>query len=121
MSIAVQASMDVPVREKCRWIKDLFDLKDVEMAHILNISVETLRNWLHDGRDTHAVDSVRFHRLLSLAQLAKGVIRAEKMGHWLHAENKALGDLVPAHLLANPAGYRLVAGVVEDLRSGISD
>jgi hypothetical protein len=120
-TVTKSPGMDIPIHEKCRWIKALFDLRDAEMAHILNISVETLRNWLRDGQDAQAVDSVRFHRLVSLAQLAKGVIRPEKMGRWLHAENKALGDLVPAHLLANPAGYRLVAGVIEDMRAGISD
>jgi hypothetical protein len=114
-------NMEMPAREKCRWIKGLFDLKDAEMAHFLNISVETLRNWLKDPHDAQASDSVRFHRLLSLSQLAKGVIRPTRLGHWLHSENKALGDLVPANLLADPAGYRLVATLIEDMRTGISD
>ena len=116
-----EVSMQIPAREKCRWIKELFDFKDAEMAHVLNISVETLRNWLKDPADAQAVDSVRFHRLLSLTQLAKGVIRPERLAQWLHTENKALGDFVPANLLVDPAGYRLVATLVEDLRSGISD
>ena len=116
-----EMTLDIPAKEKCRWIKDVLNLKDAEMAHLLNVSVETLRNWLKDSSDAMAVDSVRFHRLLSLTQLAKGVIRPQQMGHWLHAENKSLGDLVPANLLADPAGYRLVATLVEDLRTGISD
>ena len=116
-----EIQMDLPARDKCRWLKELFDLKDAEMAHLLNISVETLRNWLKDPEDAQAVDSVRFHRLLSLSQLAKGIIRPQRIGHWLHAENKALGELVPANLLADPAGYRLVATLVEDMRTGIPD
>ena len=116
-----EISIEMPAKEKCRWIKALFDLKDAEMAHFLNISVETLRNWLKDPADSQAVDSVRFHRLMSLSQLAKGVIRPERMGHWLHTENKALGELIPATLLADPAGYRLVATLVEDMRTGIAD
>lgn len=122
MAIAIkEASLDIPAREKCRWIRAIFDFKDAEMAHVLNISVETLRNWLKDPSDAQAVDSVRFHRLLSLAQLAKGVIIPQRLGRWLHTENKALGDFVPANLLVDPAGYRLVATLVEDMRSGISD
>ena len=113
--------LDIPPKEKCRWIKAVFELKDAEMAHIMNISVETLRNWLKDPSDANAVDSVRFHRLLSLAQLAKGVIRPERMGHWLHTENKSLDNFVPANLLVDPAGYRLVATLVEDMRSGLPD
>ncbi len=118
---AKEVNLDIPSKEKCRWVKNVLDLKDAEMAHLLNVSVETLRNWLKDADDTNAVDSVRFHRLLSLTQLAKGVIRPERVGHWLHTENKSLGDFVPANLLADPAGYRLVATLVEDMRSGISD
>lgn len=113
--------MDMPTRGKCRWIKELFDLKDAEMAHLLNISVETLRNWLKDPNDAQATDSVRFHRFLSLSQLAKGVLRPDRMGHWLHTENKSLSDMVPANLLADPAGYKLVATLIEDMRTGISD
>jgi hypothetical protein len=116
-----EINLDIPPKEKCRWIKAIFDLKDAEMAHMLNISVETLRNWLKDANDANAVDSVRFHRLLSLAQLAKGVIRPERMGHWLHTENKSLDNFVPANLLVDPAGYRIVATLVEDMRYGIPD
>ena len=119
--VAKEVSMDIPAREKCRWIKEVLNLKDAEMTHLLNISVETLRNWMKDSGDTSAVESVRFHRLMSLTQLAKGVIKPEHLGAWLHAENKSLGDLVPANLLADPAGYRLVATLVEDIRTGIPD
>jgi len=118
---AKELSLNIPSKEKCRWLKAIFDFKDAEMAHILNISVETLRNWLKDAEDAHAADSVRFHRLLSLAQLAHGVIRPERMGHWMHTENKSLDNFVPANLLVDPSGYRMVATLVEDMRSGIPD
>jgi hypothetical protein len=114
-------SLAVPARGKCGWIREIFNFKDAEMAHVLNVSVETLRNWLKDPSDAQASDSVRFHRLLSLAQLAKGVIVPQRMGQWLHTENKALGDFIPANLLVDPAGYRLVATLIEDMRTGISD
>lgn len=116
-----ETSLEIPTKEKCRWVKEVLHLKDAEMAHLLNVSVETLRNWLKDRNDAMAVDSVRFHRLLSLTQLAKGVIRPEHLGAWLHEDNRALGDLVPVNLLADPAGYRLVATLVEDMRTGIPD
>ncbi len=91
------------------------------MAHVLRISVETLRKWLKDENDTHAMKVVRFHRLLNLTQLAKGVIRPSRLGHWVHHENQALGGVVPLNLLADAAGYEMVSAVVEDIRMGISD
>src|SRR5215471_17736170 len=114
------ASLEIPETYKGRWLKNIFDFTDTEMAHVLGISVETLRKWLKDGTDKQAVESARFHRLLNLTQLAKGVIRPDRLGHWVHHENRALGRLVPLNLLADLAGYEMVAAVVEDLRAGIS-
>jgi hypothetical protein len=91
------------------------------MAYVLGISVETLRKWQKDESDAQATESVRFHRLLNLTQLAKGVIRPSRLGHWVHHENQALGRLVPLSLLADAAGYGMVSAVVEDLRTGIPD
>ena len=91
------------------------------MAYLLGVSVETLRKWLKDENDTHAMESARFHRLLNLTQLAKGVIRPSRLGHWVHRENQALGRLVPLNLLADAAGYEMVSALVEDMRAGISD
>jgi hypothetical protein len=91
------------------------------MAYMLGISVETLRKWQKDESDAQAAESVRFHRLPNLAQLAKGVIRPSRLGHRVHHENQALGRLVPLSLLADAAGYGIISAVVEDLRMGISD
>lgn len=120
-TMARSVSFEIPDKYKGRWLKELFDFTDTEMAHVLGISVETLRKWLKDETDKHAIESARFHRLLNLTQLAKGVIRPTRMGHWVHHENRALGRLVPLNLLADAAGYEMVAAVVEDVRSGISD
>lgn len=114
-------TLDIPERHRCRWVRNVFEFTDTEMAHVLGISVETLRKWLKDETDKHAIESARFHRLLNLTQLARGVIRPGRMGHWVHTENRALGRMVPLNLLADGAGYEMVAAVVEDVRSGISD
>ncbi len=118
---ASDITLEIPDKQKGRWLKELFEFTDTEMAHVLGISVETLRKWLKDETDTHAMESVRFHRLLNLTQLAKGVIRPNQLGHWVHHENQALGRLVPLNLLADAAGYRMVSAVVEDIRTGMSD
>jgi hypothetical protein len=114
-------TLEIPEKYKGRWLKNVFDFTDTEMAYVLGISVETVRKWLKDETDKHAVESARFHRLLNLTQLAKGVIRPGRLGHWVHQENRALGGLVPLNLLADPAGYEMVAALVEDVRAGISD
>jgi len=115
------ATLEIPERQRCRWLKEVLDLSDTEMAYILGVSVETLRKWLREGNDAHAMESVRFHRLLNLTQLAKGVIRPERLGHWVHHENRALGKVQPLNLLADAAGCEMVNTVLEDTRSGISD
>jgi hypothetical protein len=120
-NLAGNATLEIPEKYKGRWLKEIFDFTDTEMAHVLGVSVETLRKWLKDEADLHAVESARFQRLLELTQLAKGVIRPGRLGHWVHQENRALGKLVPLNLLADRAGYELVAAVVEDVRTGISD
>ena len=114
-------TLEAPGNYKTRWLKEVFEFTDTEMAYVLGISVETLRKWQKDENDTQARESVRFHRLLDLTQLAKGVIRPSRFGHWVHHENQALGRLAPLSLLADAAGYGMVSAVVEDLRSGISD
>src|SRR5687768_14044435 len=111
-------ALQIPNRERARWLKTTFRFTDTEMAYLLNISIETLRLWLKDPQDKRVVESARFQRLVNIVQLAEGVIRSKELGNWLHAENKALGELVPAHLLANPAGFRLVSTLLEDIRTG---
>ena len=118
---ATSFSLEIPDKHKGRWLKDVYEFTDTEMAHVLGISVETLRKWLKDETDAHAMESVRFHRLLNLTQLAKGVIRPGRLGHWVRQENRALGRLVPLNLLGDAAGYEMVAAIVEDVRAGISD
>ncbi len=120
-TLAAEVTLEIPARHKALWLKEVFEFTDTEMAHVLGVSVETLRKWLKDETDRQARDSLRFYRLLQLTQLAHGVIRADRLGHWVHEENQALGNLVPLNLLADAAGYDLVAAVVEDLRAGISE
>ncbi|MGA3210892.1 MAG: hypothetical protein ABSD20_06255 [Terriglobales bacterium] len=117
-SVVGEAHWEVPRNYKAQWLKELFAFSDTEMAHVLGVSVETLRKWLREEEDRHALESVRFHRLLNLTQLAKGVIRPDRFGHWIHCDNEALAGIVPLNLLADAHGYEIVAGVVEDIRSG---
>jgi DNA-binding XRE family transcriptional regulator len=119
--MAKHITLEVPEKHRLQWLKEVFEFTDTEMAYVLGISVETLRKWQKDESDAQATESVRFHRLLNLTQLAKGVIRPTRLGHWVHHENQALGRLVPLSLLADAAGYGMVSAVVEDLRTGISD
>jgi hypothetical protein len=37
------ATLEIPDSQKCRWLKEVFEFTDIEMAHVLGISVETLR------------------------------------------------------------------------------
>jgi DNA-binding transcriptional regulator YiaG len=120
-TISPEVTLEIPEKHKAQWLKEVFEFTDTEMAHVLGISVETLRKWLKDETDKHAMELARFHRLLNLTQLAKGVIRPNRLGHWVHLENQAMGRLVPLNLLADAAGYDIVAAVVEDIRAGISD
>ncbi len=120
-TITSDTTLEIPEKQKGRWLKEVFEFTDTEMAHVLGISVETLRKWLKDDDDLHALETVRFHRLLNLTQLARGVIRPSRLGHWVHCENQALGGIVPLNLLADGAGYEMVSAVVEDIRMGISD
>ena len=120
-AVTSDITLGIPEKQKARWLKDAFEFTDTEMAYLLGVSVETLRKWLKDENDTHAMESARFHRLLNLTQLAKGVIRPSRLGHWVHRENQALGRLVPLNLLADAAGYEMVSALVEDMRTGISD
>jgi uncharacterized protein (DUF2384 family) len=114
-------TLEVPENRKLQWLKEVFEFTDTEMAYVLGISVETLRKWQKDESDAQATESVRFHRLLNLTQLARGVIRPSQLGHWVHHANQALGKLVPLSLFADAAGYEMVSAVIEDLRTGISD
>lgn len=121
ITLATDITLEIPEKQKARWLKEVFEFTDTEMAHVLGISVETLRKWLKDETDKHAMESVRFHRLLNLTQLARGVILPNRLGHWVHHENQALGRLVPLNLLADARGCEMVNAVVEDVRAGISD
>jgi hypothetical protein len=120
-TIKAQVTLEIPEKRKAWWLKEVFEFSDTEMAHVLGISVETLRKWLMDEGDEHALESVRFHHLLDLTQLAKGVIRPDRLGHWVHRQNQAMGRLKPLNLLADAAGYDIVITVIEDLGGGISD
>ncbi len=119
-TITSEIALEIPEKRKGRWVKEIFDFTDTEMAHVLGVSVETLRKWLKADDDLHALESVRFHRLLNLTQLAKGVIRPSRFGHWVHQPNLALGKVVPLNLLADGAGYEMVSAVLEDIRMGLS-
>lgn len=114
-------TLEIPEKQKCAWLKEVFEFTDTEMAYVLGVSVETLRKWIREDDDLHALEAIRFHRLLNLTQLAKGVIRSDRLGHWFHHPNAALGKITPISLLADGAGYEMVSAVVEDLRMGISD
>ncbi|MGH9429979.1 MAG: hypothetical protein ACRD3T_00390 [Terriglobia bacterium] len=116
-----EASLEIPDRQRCRCLKEILELSDTEMAYVLGVSVETLRNWLREENDAHAMESIRFHRLLNLTQLAKGVIRPDRLGHWVHHENRALGRVQPLNLLADAAGCEVVSTVLEDVRLGMPD
>jgi predicted DNA-binding protein (UPF0251 family) len=120
-TISAEVTLEVPEKHKAQWLKEIFEFTDTEMAHVLGISVETLRKWLKDQSDKHAMQLIRFHRLINLTQLAKGVIRPNGLGYWVHRENPSIGKVVPLNLLADAAGYDIVAAVVEDIRAGISD
>jgi DNA-binding transcriptional regulator YiaG len=116
-----EMTTELPEKSKCRWLKDILGLTDTEMAYTLGISVETLRKWLKDENDTHAMEAVRFHRLVKLTQMTKGVIRPSRLGHWIHHGNRALAGVAPLNLLADAAGCEMVTAVVEDVRMSISD
>ena len=120
-ALTLTASLEIPPEHRAQWLKEVFEFTDTEMAYVLGVSVETLRKWFKDETDRHAMEAVRFHRLLNLTQLAKGVIRADRLGHWVHHENAALGGLVPLNLLTDVAGNEMVSAVIEDLRTGIPD
>ena len=120
-TLTLTASLEIPAQHRAQWLKEVFEFTDTEMAYVLGISVETLRKWFKDDTDRHAMEAMRFHRLLNLTQLAKGVVHPERLGHWVHHENAALGGLVPLNLLADAAGNELVSTVIEDLRTGIPD
>jgi hypothetical protein len=120
-TVTAGVTLEIPETHKAGWLKEAFKFTDTEMAYVLGISVETLRKWLKDETDQHAMETVRFHRLLNLTQLARGVIRPTRLGHWVHRENQAMGKLMPLSLLGDAAGYDMVTAVVEDLRAGISD
>jgi uncharacterized protein (DUF2384 family) len=120
-AIAKGATLDISERFRCRWLKETLELSDREMAYILGVSVETLRNRLRDANDTHATESVRFHRLLNFTRLAKGVILPERLGHWIRHQNPALGKGQPLDLPADEAGCEMVSALLEDSRMGIPD
>jgi Protein of unknown function (DUF2384) len=120
-TLVSNATLEIPERHRCRWLREVFDFSDTEMAYVLGVSVETLRKWLKHADDAHAMESVRFHRLLGLTKLARGVIRPDRLGHWVHQQNQALGKIAPLGLLSDAAGYEMVSGVVEDIRMGIAD
>jgi hypothetical protein len=119
--ISRETTTEIPKKYKCRWLKDILGLTDTEMAYALGISVETLRKWLKDESDAHAMEAVRFHRLLNLTQTTKGVIRASQLGHWIHQGNRALAGVAPLNLLVDAAGCEMVTAVLEDVRMAISD
>jgi hypothetical protein len=115
MPTTIKVSLEIPQKEKSRWLKSVLELSDTEMTLTLDVSPKTLANWLKDSNDTAALESVRFDRLLKLVEQAKGVIRADELGHWMHTPNKALGGLIPAKHLGDEAGYSLMRHVMESL------
>src|SRR5262249_26083025 len=94
------------------------EFNDTELAHYLGISVERARQWIKDEADTHADESAKFHRLIQFIEAANGVIRVDRLGHWIHTPNKALNGIMPMTFLADPVARQIVLSLLDDLRTG---
>jgi putative toxin-antitoxin system antitoxin component (TIGR02293 family) len=65
-------------------------------------------------------ESERVYRLAKILALAESVLGTkEKARHWLHAPNRALGDVSPLSLLETEAGTDEVANVLGRIEFGV--
>ena len=119
MALTAKISLEIPNREKCRWLKGVLGLQEWEMMGALGaISSKTLANWLANPEDGPAIRSAEFQNLLELTQLARGVIKAEHFAGWLHEPSDEFGGLSPGELLMRPETRPRVTAVLRDLKYG---
>jgi uncharacterized protein (DUF2384 family) len=118
MTVPTLPTLEIPEREKLRWVMEALglDLPEVEMA--LDVDRSTLRRWLADETDKAALRDARFRRLLGLTQLAKGSIRPQKLREWMRRPNPRLGGLTPARIIGDEVGLGKVEQALRDSHYG---
>lgn len=114
MAVKDRPTLDAPAVGKCAWLMEALGLDDAEMEAALDIDHSTLRRWLLDAQDRLALRELRFDRLLELARLAKGRIRAEKLAQWMRSPNPRLAGMTPAKILGDPRALELVRQALHD-------
>ena len=99
-----------------RDIKNRYELSESEFLSILGMALRTFQR-----RDLlNAVESDRLLRFIRLMNIAEEVFDgADASRIWLHAENRALGGIVPVSLLDTDAGTRQVETVLGRLKYGV--
>lgn len=114
MAVKDRPTLEIPAKEKCRWLMEVLGLEDAELEQALDVDYSTLRRWLADPTDRLALREARFERLLQLTQVAKGRIRPDKMTSWMRSPHPRLGGLTPAKILGDPRGLELVRQALHD-------
>ena len=99
-----------------RDLMERYGLSTAELFSILGTSSRTFRR----REVLNSVESDRLLRFAALMRLAEAVFDgAEPSRAWLHAENRALGGVVPVALLDTDAGTRQVEAVLGRLKHGV--
>ncbi len=114
MAVKERPTLEIPDKEKCRWLMETLGLEDSEMEQALDIDYSTLRRWRADETDRLALREVRFDRLLQLTRVAKGHIRPDKLAPWMRSPHPRLGGLTPAKILGDPRGLEMVRQALHD-------
>jgi transcriptional regulator with XRE-family HTH domain len=94
------------------------DLKQEDLAHVLNTSTRNVNRWISGERSPRANMQMRLREVLAVLELLSSVLTPTAAHDWLFSPNPLLGDERPDELLRR-GQYRQVLGAVEVMAEGV--
>jgi putative toxin-antitoxin system antitoxin component (TIGR02293 family) len=112
----IKVGLPAALIQVVRWA---FDLRDHELATLLNASISTLERRQRGHKNLDPVASERLDRIAMLSHVAEAIFETPMTAiQWLTAPNKALGGTGPIMLCETEIGAKQVRRVLQALEWG---
>jgi putative toxin-antitoxin system antitoxin component (TIGR02293 family) len=98
---------DRPAKEVARWLAQITDLPQHELAALVGVATRTFQRWVSDGESTAPTgdDQMRLRTLARVVDQLRWSMTPTGVTRWLQQPHPALGDRRPADLLGEPGAY----------------
>jgi putative toxin-antitoxin system antitoxin component (TIGR02293 family) len=109
---------DRPIKEVVRWLVEVLDAPNAEVAHLLGTSPRTLQRWLSkDGRvQPHGEDAARVKFVARICNQLRHVLTGQGVIMWFESPHPELDERQPLTLLSDPEDARMLLRLAADTR-----